>query len=434
MRLRLACLLAAALAFLVPVHAVAEPAASNAAARAVYLVSTGDFDAAREVLHKAVAGRRGEALHLAQLEGLILRKQGRLREAAEVFRLILSRDPNFTPARIELSRTLAEAGDADAALHQLQIIELGSNDPEIRRQARAYGENVKGRRPYGFSGYVSFLPSTNVNKGSGRGTFTVGGMEFKIDDDSREQSGWGVGTGANAYRTFHVDEATRLSASGAIDLKKYSGGTDFDELAGSANLSLARRFGNIELQAGPTVDYRLLGWEPYAWRYGLAASAVVDVATHTRLYSGGTLLKQNFESTSYRDGWVFLGYAGVRHALSPSLALSVTANFSVERTRLEHLDHNDARLVAQVDREWRGGLVTSFATSVGYHDYRGDFPGTDVARRDNNWSAGMTMANRNWSLRGFAPQLKYEYTRQQSNVSFYDYDSHDVDLTFTKLF
>lgn len=435
MRLRLACLLAWGLTIVVTVNAFAEAApAGDAAARAVYLVSTGDFDAAREMLQKAVAGRRDEALHRAQLEGLILRRQGRQREAVEVFSFILTRDPNFTPARIELSRTLAEIGDSDAALHQLQIIELGSNDPEIRRQARAYGESVKGRRPYGFSGYVSLLPSTNVNKGSGRRTFTVGGMEFEIDDDSRGQSGWGVGTGANAYRTFQIDEATRLSASTAIDLKKYSAGTAYDELAVSANLALARRFGRVELQAGPTIDYRLLAWEPYAWRYGFAASAIVDLAQHTRLYSGGTFLKQNFENADYRDGWIFLGYAGVRHALSPSLAVSVTTNFTAERTQREHLDHDDLKLVAQVDREWRGGLITSFAAGIGYHDYDGNFPGTEIARRDNIWSAGMTLANRNWSLRGFAPQLKYEYTRQQSNISFYDYDSHDVDLTFTKLF
>lgn len=435
MRLRLTCLLALTLTALSPIHALAEAVpTTDAAARAAYLVSTGDFDAAREVLHGALSGRRDEALHRAHLEGLILRRQGLDREAAEVFRFILARDPNFTPARIELSRVLAKIGEPDAALHQLQIIELGSNDPEIRRQARAYGETVKGMRPFGFSGYVSFLPSTNVNKGSGHRTFTVGGMEFEINDDSREQSGWGIGTGANAYRTFQIDEATRLTASSAVDIQKYSGGTDYDEFAVSANLALARRFGRVELQAGPTVDYRLLAWEPYAWRYGLAASALFDVAPHTRLYSGGTFLRQDFQSASYRDGWIFLGYTGVRHALSPSLAFSVTANFVAERTKLDHLDHNDVKLVAQLDREWKGGFITSFAGGIGYHDYIGDFPGTSIARRDNVWSAGMTFSNRNWSFGGFAPQFKYEYTRQQSNISFYDYQSHDVDLTFTKLF
>lgn len=435
MRYCLICLVTAALAAAGPARAGTAPIAVSAeVARAVQLVSIGDFESAREVLRKAVDGRIDAPLHRAQLEGLILRKLGRDREAVDVFRFILSREPNFTPARVELSRALAEIGDSDAALHQLQVIELGSDDPEIRRQARSYGESLRRNRPYGFSGYFGFLPSTNVNKGSGKHTFVVGDMEFEIDDDSREQSGWGVGAGGSAYRTFYLDQATRLTWSGAVDIEKYSGGDANDALTVSTTLSLARRFGRIELQAGPTMDYRLLGWEPYALRYGATLSANVPVGPNTRLYSGGTFLKQDFETSSYRDGAIFLGYAGVRHAFSPSLAVSVTGNFTAERTKRDHLDHDDFALLAQFDREWAGGLITSFATGAGYHDYHGNFPGTAIARRDNVWSAGITVVHRDWSFQGFAPQLEYEYTRQRSNISFYDYDSHDVGVTFTKLF
>ncbi|KQZ78204.1 hypothetical protein ASD64_12720 [Mesorhizobium sp. Root157] len=421
-----------------PAGASAAPVASlgKEAAQATVLVARGDFAAAREKLRAAVAGRPDAALHLAQLEGLILRRQGLNREAVQVFRFILSREPNFTPARIELSRTLAEIGDADAAIHQLQIIELGSDDPEIRRQARAYSGDVRSQRPYGFSGYISILPSTNVNKGSGKETFTLGGMEFVIDDESREASGVGVGVGGQAYRAFTIDALTRLTWTGAVDLKKYSGGDDYDEIAFSTNLSLARRFGRIQLEAGPTMDYRLMAWTPYALRYGLTVGGTIDVAPHTRLYAGGTGLVQDFQAVSYRDGWIFLGYAGVRHSFSPALALSVTGKYTVERTKdRTDLDHDDMELTAQIDREWRGGLVTGLALAAGEHQYRDEFaPGSGIAREDSFWSAGLTILNRNWSFSGFSPRLSYEYTRQKSNISFYDYDSHDVNLSLTKLF
>lgn len=404
------------------------------AARAVLLVAKGDFEAAREVLRKAVDGRLDAPLHRAQLEGLILRKMERNREAVDVFRFILAREPNFTPARVELSRALAEIGDSDAALQQLQVIELGSTDPEIRRQARSYSESLKRQRPYGFSGYVAFLPSSNLNKGSGKRSFIVGDMEFAIDDDSRGQSGWGAGAGGNAYRTLHLNQATRLTWSGTINVEKYSGGDNNDLLTISTNLSLARRFGRIELQAGPTMDYRLLGWEPYAMRYGATLGALAPFGPNTQFYFGGTILKQDFETASYRDGGIFLGYAGIRHAFSPSLVVSVTGNFTAERTKRDYLDHDDFAILAQANREWGGGLVTSFAIGAGYHDYQGNFPGTAIARRDNVWSAGFTAVHREWSFQGFAPQFEYKYTRQKSNVSFYDYESHDAGVTFVKAF
>lgn len=421
------------LACSISLHSGTVSAGANST-QAIELVAQGEFAAAREVLRMTVAGRSDAPLHLAQLEGIILRKQGRNREAVDVFRFILSREPNFTPARIELSRALAEIGDRDAALHQLQVIELGSNDPEVRRQARTYGDAVKSQRPYGFSGYVSFLPSTNVNRGSRQKVFKVGDMDFVIDDDSRKQSGIGVATGANAYRTFYLDATTTINVSGAFDVKKYSGTSDFDELSLSTNLSLAKRFGRMEFSVGPTMDYRLLAWEPYAFRYGIAFGSSLDIATHTRLYAGGTFLKQSFQTYAYRNGWTFLGYTGVRHAFSPSLAASLTLTHTTERTQRDYLNHKDNRLLGQIDREWSGGLITSIAAGIGYHDYQGNYPGTSISRRDTVWSAGITAANRNWSYAGFAPQLKYEYSRQHSNISFYDYDSHDVDLTFTKMF
>lgn len=404
------------------------------ASRAVHLVANGDYDAARVLLRKAVAGRPDASLHLAQLEGLILRKQGRTDEAIEVFRFILSREPNFTPARIELSRALADSGEADAALHHLQVIELGSSDPEVRRQARNYGDGVKSRRPYGFSGYVSFLPSTNVNKGSGQTVFRVGDMQFEIDDDSREQSGVGVGAGVGAYRTFHVDPTTTIRWSGAVDIKKYSATDEFDELAVSTNLALAKRFGRVEVQIGPTVDYRLLAWEPYAFRYGMFAGANAKLADHTRVYAGGTYLRQDFLSASYRNGWTVLGYVGLQHAFSAATSARLTLNYALEKTQRDYLDHQDVQLIAQIDKEWRGGLITGLIGGIGYHDYDGFFPGTSTARRDDIWTAGVSVMDRDWSFNGFTPQLKYQYTRQQSNISFYDYDSHDVDVTLTKQF
>lgn len=406
----------------------------DAATRAVALVQQGKFDAARKVLRKAVAGRPDAPLHLAELEGLILRKEGRESEAIEVFRFILSRQPNFTPARIELSRALAATGADDAALHQLQIIELGSDDPQVRREARAFSDSVKDSRPYGFSGYVSVLPSTNVNKGSGQTTFKVGDMEFVIDDASREQSGVGVGLGGNAYRRVYLGAKTQLTWNGAIDLKKYSASDDYDELAFSTNLALSRRFGRVQLQIGPVIDYRLLAWQPYALRYGAAVGGTVDASPHTRFYAGATFLKQDFVSQDYRDGWTSVTYVALRHAFSPSLAATLSGNFIAERTRRDYLDHNDVRLVAQIDREWSGGLITSVAAGIGYDDYVGDFPGTATARYDRVWNAGLTVTDRNFSFGGFAPQFSYQYTRQQSNISFYDYDSHDFDVTLTKRF
>jgi len=48
--------------------------------------------------------------------------------------------------------------------------------------------------------------------------------------------------------------------------------------------------------------------------------------------------------------------------------------------------------------------------------------------------AGVTISNSQVDLGGFTPTLGYSYTRQFSNVSFFDHDSHDVSVGLTKAF
>lgn len=225
-----------------------------------------------------------------------------------------------------------------------------------------------------------FLPSTNINKGSRHSVVKVGDLAFAIDESGRERSGIGLTAGGNAYRRTYLAPTSWLTAAGAVDLKKYSSNADYDELALSADLTLSRHFGRTTIELGPTGDYRLLGWEPYATRYGLTAAIASRIGAHTGLHAGGTCLTQVFPSVSYRDGWICLSYAGVRQALSPSTTVSIVSNFAVERTRRDHLDHADAGLAAQLDREWKGGLVTGTAIGIGKHDYIGTIPGLGAIR------------------------------------------------------
>ena len=57
-----------------------------------------------------------------------------------------------------------------------------------------------------------------------------------------------------------------------------------------------------------------------------------------------------------------------------------------------------------------------------------------VTRADQNLTGSLTLTKRDWNIAGFAPSLNYTYTRNFSNISLYDFDSHSVDLRLTKDF
>jgi hypothetical protein len=60
------------------------------------------------------------------------------------------------------------------------------------------------------------------------------------------------------------------------------------------------------------------------------------------------------------------------------------------------------------------------------------FVGT--VRKDERYSANLTLTKRDLEIHGFAPSLSYTYTLNQSNIALYDFDSHAVEARLTKSF
>lgn len=434
MRLCKVAFLCVVLGLMASAAAAREDPRAAAMAELSQLLATGQYDRARAILRKATGNRPDAALHFAHLEGLILARERRYEEALQMFRSVLVMEPNFTPSRLELSKLLFLTGRRDAALEQIEAVQLGTEDPGLRRLAQGFRNRMVLERPYGFSGYLAVLPSTNINKATDNVVFNAGDNEFHIDDDSRRKSGVGVAFGGSSFRSWRLTDVNSLVWTGSADIRKYGSTTDFDEAALSTSLTVDHRIGAFDVSFGPTADFRWLAWKPYAGRAGVTLDTTRPLGERTRLFTNVLLMRQDYVDLNYRDGWLATGSATVRHMLSPSLALAATGSLLAERTRKEHLDHNDYRLQVQLDKEWSGGLLTTLVAGAGRSRYLGEFPGTTAERRDETWSVGGRLAHRGWSFNGFAPQLRYEYTKQKSNISFYDYDSHDVGISLIRSF
>jgi hypothetical protein len=101
---------------------------------------------------------------------------------------------------------------------------------------------------------------------------------------------------------------------------------------------------------------------------------------------------------------------------------------------MAHLDHDDVSASLELDKEWEGGFLTSLWGTVAEHQYLGPFPSMEEARSDRLISVGASVASRKFTIGGLMPKLSYTFTRQFSNVAFYDYTSHDIDLSLTRNF
>jgi len=94
--------------------------------------------------------------------------------------------------------------------------------------------------------------------------------------------------------------------------------------------------------------------------------------------------------------------------------------------------YRSARPYLEVYSDLPFGILGSIAVGYEFRDYGGKFPWTGQGREDRQFAVAVSGIFRNLTYKGIAPQLEYRYTNNSSNIGLYDYDSHAVNLYFTK--
>jgi Surface lipoprotein assembly modifier len=110
------------------------------------------------------------------------------------------------------------------------------------------------------------------------------------------------------------------------------------------------------------------------------------------------------------------------------------AGVSRERAATEHLSSQSWNAGAGVHRELPWGISLYVQGLYSQRDHDGIFPGTFDARRDKRLDLSANLTKRDIEIFGLAPMVQYTYTKNDSNVGFYQYDAHGVSLTLTKRF
>jgi tetratricopeptide (TPR) repeat protein len=123
----------------------------------LHLAKTGDVEAVDVLLAKYPLQGPHANNRALFIEGLLLKSQGKLTQAAEKFRAALAQDPSLTLVRSELAQTLVELQEDDSAKHQLQLLAADAPSEEAASGIRSFIDQVDARTPFKFSGYVRSL-------------------------------------------------------------------------------------------------------------------------------------------------------------------------------------------------------------------------------------------------------------------------------------
>lgn len=402
------------------------------------LITASRYEEANHLIAKTSPAGDDERQFLRFYQGLILKAQGRHSEAIATFREILAARPNFSRVRLELAQSLYLTEEDEGARHHFELMLGGSaSNSTLANTVSSYIAAIDSRRRWDFSTYITLAPSSNLNQGSESNVVYVNGLPFILDDANRKKSGIGLSGGFQGSYRQPVTDRLDVILSGGAQGKRYND-DDFNEALVNVSVGPRYRFdwGLVGLYA--TADQSWYADEEYATSWGGLLSSSIRLSAQDIVYADLACSRRDFADDwfgvdlNYQDGHTCSATGRWDHHFDTSTYGRVLTGGGRERTGRDHLDNESMFAGVGLHRELPWGISIYGQALYTLRNYDGLSPTATEARADDRFDASLFLTKRDWEMFGFAPMLQYNYTLNESNIAFHDYDAHGVNLTLTK--
>ena len=377
------------------------------------------------------------------IEGLILRAYGDLEGATAKFRSALASDPSLTMVRAELATTLNAMGETDSAKHHLKQLMTEAPDAQAASQIKSFIDSIDESRPTRFTSFISLAPSTNVNNGTHHDKIYSNNGAFV--PDNRQKSGAGLSAGFNVGHTQWLNEHYSAIAGLGLNGSVYEE-TDYNNFTASEVIELRRQFEWGHIGLGPTASQTITDGG-----FNFSAKKLSDPDFASFTYGARLNLlyrlspRASLQSVTMFDVREYIEAPGYNaEAYGEQFTLSYGFNQSLVGHIVAGYDHSDAKVKLLGTDAFVGGLglykelpwgLTATADArVRYTKYLGDWAVAGAPREDLRYDASLGITKRDWNIFGYAPEVEYSFTTNNSNVQIYDFNSHTVDFRLTKEF
>ena len=185
------------------------------------LIRAGRLEHARAFLEQARPSNEEEQIERLFLLGQIEMRLGMPERAAERYEDILALRPGLTRARLELARAYYLAGRDDKARHHFSSSLADPLPSSVEAAVEGFLRRIDARKRWSVSVSASVLPET---KRPDRETVLIGGVPFRLSEETRSSSGTGAFLSAGASYSPKLTETLHgvLGASAAAKLYRGS--------------------------------------------------------------------------------------------------------------------------------------------------------------------------------------------------------------------
>jgi len=404
------------------------------------LVQAGDFDGARAAL-EATPHTDIDALFL---EAQIFTAQGQATEAVKIYRAILAVQPGQIEIRQVLARTLLAMGDFEAAkFHFRELLEKDRRDG-FKEQYASVLRQIEQNSPSGVSASLSFVPSTNINRGT-TNTFVQPGdpTSGTISESGKETSGIGLQVGVSGFYKIAREKGGvfTLTASATQVLYSESVYNVFQPSVAvrfengnergiwSAEMFARRTFRRDLSQANNTSVSNSSGNS-----FGVSLSGRRALNSPNILTYSALIQHTEFDTIANQSGPVATFKLGLQRNVNQTTAINVGASIGRGLPQSDSFKYRSAAIEAGISKTWTGGWATYTGVETGTRWYDADFGFTGLRRNDRYLTVTASVLNSTISWQGFSPRLSCSWQTNSSNIGFYDFDATECNILLTRGF
>ena len=421
---------------------------------AVTLLRQGEIESAINVVRPHLA-RDSRAVDLLFDVGMTMLASAQTTHSSEVekretllnasiaaFRAILAEHPGLVRVRLELARAFFLRGRDGLAKRHFELA-LATNPPSpVVANINRHLAEIRARKRWSAHFGIALAPDNNIGANSANETvmldFAGTRLPFTLDDGG-EKSGIGVSIWTGGEYQLPLAPSLRLRMGGDIFRSDYAD-SQFDRMTLRGHVGprwLIDQRTEASLLLTARQEWR--ADEPSSRSLGLRLEASRRLSPRLTGQLGVSWSEKRHDESTHLDGPVKDLSAGLSWAVLPTLQTDFRAGWSSEEPETETLRSQTHWASLGARTALPRGFNASGALTGRWTDYEGPgFPPTNVldgtSREDVTRSLRLSGHKRDFTIRGFSPQLSVTHERRGSNAQQADYRRTWGELSFVRQF
>ena len=364
----------------------------------------------------------------------LLRSQGQYAKAIELYRGIVSRQPELTPVRMALAVALFENHQDEAASFQLEKVRVDNPPVPVATIVEQYLSEIRKRSGWRVDGGINYVSDNNINNASTDRYVKIGSFVLPRTADSLPQSGQGAAYFANLARDFNLRGQHALISSVSINGKNYWNNHAYDDLQGRVNIGYKWQDARTTVAIAPFFQVRRFGNDAYSHGYGARIEGSYLLNPHWQVAAATEWTKSNYAVRQFLNGDSLFGSFSASYAPNAQTVLFGGVDVLNDSTR--EASESSVRKTARLG--WVQDLPFNLSfraqASIGRRVFK-DAPSLfGMQRKDNELNYSLTLWHRRLYFWGIMPKLTWAHEQVKSSVGIANYKKDRVFLSLDKRF